>query len=892
MPIPKILRSEYATVLNDITNPYPMYGGRLDPQDETLVKRGGLALSYKIYEELLTDTHCSAVMQKRISAVVGREWEVVPASKRAIDKKAADMVKAHLEALDSRGIVTDKNETILDTGSGFDQVSADQLWSIFYGFSVNEIVWDQDGKEIFPSKIPRRDIRRFSFRTMESGQFALRLMTPSSRWEGEALPPRKFIVQRFNGGGLSEDPYGLGIASKLWYPVFFKRQTGQFWLIFADKWASPTAVAKYAKGTSDEQKDTLLQMLQAIATDAGIVIPDTVAIEFLEAQRTGTVNCYKDLIDFCNNEISKAVLGETGTTDQSSGGGSRARDQIGNEVRIEIAKFDADMLSLTLNRSLVRWIVDFNLPGAKPPKVWRKFPELDNKIDRQAEAGIIQTLVTAGFTPKRDWVAERMEVELEEQEPGMDQGQGVDVTGEGIPDDADTPPDLGALLSGDAGAIPADGAAPIDPAQQQPTEDINGDGVIDESDIPPDLSGVGQTQDQVPTEDINGDGVIDESDIPPDLTGVGEAPSTDEEDETDTPPDLGFAERKKSKKRKQAKFRKIMHEFKSGKLKSSSGDPVKSRKQAIAIALSVTQNYAEGDLTTIDQLVAIAEQELKPEVEKWIKQIARWAKPLPQDVAIDRITEVLEQIDKSTAIDDLTTLLIESEYLGRSDAADQLGQSEPGQLEQQIEDEYSELAIVVIALLLANLAKDLMTAWESGNTDTIAAATNKGWAGENAFRIALIASQNLFSAWRSGHWAVQSTNLTHPYLMWVHDEPMQPRPQHVALDRLVLPVSHPFWKYCYPGCDWGCRCVAVPLTEADLKRRKLQVGTPPTDTTEMRDVVTGEMARIPKVGGIPIASPAFVYSRDTTPKRRAEVILRSGYEGLPDVIRYYLARAI
>lgn len=39
-------------------------------------------------------------------------------------------------------------------------------------------------------------------------------------------------------------------------------------------------------------------------------------------------------------------------------------------------------------------------------------------------------------------------------------------------------------------------------------------------------------------------------------------------------------------KKKNAKVQKVMHEFKTGKLKSSSGSKVKSKKQAIAIALS------------------------------------------------------------------------------------------------------------------------------------------------------------------------------------------------------------------------------------------------------------------------------------------------------------------
>lgn len=39
-------------------------------------------------------------------------------------------------------------------------------------------------------------------------------------------------------------------------------------------------------------------------------------------------------------------------------------------------------------------------------------------------------------------------------------------------------------------------------------------------------------------------------------------------------------------KEKQAKIRRVMKEYKSGALKSSSGGKVKSRQQAIAIALS------------------------------------------------------------------------------------------------------------------------------------------------------------------------------------------------------------------------------------------------------------------------------------------------------------------
>ena len=47
-----------------------------------------------------------------------------------------------------------------------------------------------------------------------------------------------------------------------------------------------------------------------------------------------------------------------------------------------------------------------------------------------------------------------------------------------------------------------------------------------------------------------------------------------------------FKMAKKYSKAAENKVSKVMHEFKSGKLKSSSGDKVQNRKQAVAIGIS------------------------------------------------------------------------------------------------------------------------------------------------------------------------------------------------------------------------------------------------------------------------------------------------------------------
>lgn len=67
-------------------------------------------------------------------------------------------------------------------------------------------------------------------------------------------------------------------------------------------------------------------------------------------------------------------------------------------------------------------------------------------------------------------------------------------------------------------------------------------------------------------------------------------------------------------KQKKAKVAKVMREFKAGKLKSSSGEPVKNRKQAIAIAMSEAGMLLKGKSDAyvdayIDAMICIENEE-------------------------------------------------------------------------------------------------------------------------------------------------------------------------------------------------------------------------------------------------------------------------------------------
>ncbi len=353
------------------------YGGILRQDDATLITRGrGKGL--KIYDELERDCHAYAVLQKRKYAIVAGEWQVDAASEAPLDVKAADLVRAQLEALP------------------FDRICVGLLDAVLKGYAVGEVIWEVRNGEIAVKEIKDRDQTRFVFDTQGNA----RLLTADSMMEGEELPERKFIVHRF--GGKAGHPYGLGLGTRLFWPVFFKRQGITFWLTFADKFGSPTAVGKYPPGSERDEQRKLLGALSALAHDTGVIIPEDMQINFLEAQRAGSVNTHESLARYMDEQISEAVLGETLTTNIGTSG-SYAASNTHNEVREELRDADADMLSDTLNNTLLTWITDLNLPGATPPRLWRSYEEpedLDKKSTRD------KNIRDMGFLPTQKYIDE------------------------------------------------------------------------------------------------------------------------------------------------------------------------------------------------------------------------------------------------------------------------------------------------------------------------------------------------------------------------------------------------------------------------------------------------------------------------------------------------------
>lgn len=344
--LPAAARNLIATARNDIT--IPLFNTVLSPLDDTLLQRGG-GKGLKIYDEIERDTHAYAVIQKRKFALVGRDWEIVPATDAPLDKRAAALVEAELTRLN------------------FDQLCLDLLDATLKGYAVAEIVWKRDGARIVAERIVAHDQRRFTF----GEDWRPRLLTATSPLVGEELPERKFIVHRFGVKG--NNPFGLGLGSKLFWPCLFKREGVAFWLTYLEKFASPTPVGKYPQGTLPEDQNTLLNNLLAMVQAGALVAPIGTEVSFLEAIRSGNAG-YSEWCGYWDTQMALCVFGSTLAT-YVEGQGSRAASETHKEAEEQIIDADADLLTDTLGGSFLRWLVELNFPGAGIPAVRRLRPK-------------------------------------------------------------------------------------------------------------------------------------------------------------------------------------------------------------------------------------------------------------------------------------------------------------------------------------------------------------------------------------------------------------------------------------------------------------------------------------------------------------------------------------
>lgn len=120
----------------------------------------------------------------------------------------------------------------------------------------------------------------------------------------------------------------LGLLLKIAPQALAKKNQFQFWDEFSELFGMPIRIGKT---TSSKQEDinSIESWLQKIGSSGYGVFPEGTEIELKETAKTDAFNVYDKRIDRANSEMSKAILGQTMTTDDGS---SRSQSEVHERV--------------------------------------------------------------------------------------------------------------------------------------------------------------------------------------------------------------------------------------------------------------------------------------------------------------------------------------------------------------------------------------------------------------------------------------------------------------------------------------------------------------------------------------------------------------------------------
>lgn len=372
---PKPTKPELDTeVANRLRDPFETnYLGILRTNDPLLLERGnGGAQSFEMYRDLRRDGKVFSGLQKRKLALISRPWQVDPIDAGDAGQRDAAVVLAMLKSV------------------MFDKLCAELLDALLVGFVPAEIVWTVRNGLITPDRVVKRAQRRFVYvQTDPNASPELHLLTAANMLTGEVLPPKKFIVHRVNQE--DDNPYGMGLGLQLYWPVFFKRKGILSWNKLNDRFGSPTPWGKYPKSAGAKEKGTLFDALRAMSNDGVMMTPEGMSIELLESKLTGSISTQKDLCAYMDSWISEVILSQEAT---QSTGATGAASKEREDVRLDLVQADADLLSDTLNSTLIKWFCEYN--GLAPCQVSRviKKPE-----DLKAASETDVNVASMGFRP-------------------------------------------------------------------------------------------------------------------------------------------------------------------------------------------------------------------------------------------------------------------------------------------------------------------------------------------------------------------------------------------------------------------------------------------------------------------------------------------------------------
>ncbi len=362
---------------------------------------------FALYRDIsVSGSHIFAELQKRKFAILSEPISILPA-----DKENEDDVSA---ASACRAMVANCENWTAGLGHLLDAT----LWPLATAEKIFRPVEDTDtlDKDCPPLTYLLRCLEPinpalYSFHPQVSASPRLPVSASSPAFEPEIhlyptdpngrilydpasaypLDPARHILHRGHLTGQRDNWGGPMRAILFWW---FLAANGRDWFgRTMERYGTPFPVAK--TDSTNQSSVTLLRNALALSTRlGGLVVDNDTSIELMEIASNSAADAYEKFLNVCNREISKVIVGQSGSEIQSQGLGSgmaKAQEQ----VRGDIMAFDRLTLGECLTRQLCSPFLRFNQLKGRVKVIWGGLePE-----EATATGKLLLDLANAGLEP-------------------------------------------------------------------------------------------------------------------------------------------------------------------------------------------------------------------------------------------------------------------------------------------------------------------------------------------------------------------------------------------------------------------------------------------------------------------------------------------------------------
>jgi hypothetical protein len=353
-------------------------------------------------ETLDNDPHLAAVLGKRLGRVSSLNWEVRPAEGPDVDAEKAKNYAA---------VVREQLLNMKDFRKSLFQIA----WGLYDGRSVQENDWIpvslnteaglvklavQGTDWVHPRRINfdgNRSMYIIDDSQSASGNFqsnvGFSLDEAELRRKGLR---RKFILWTPAQFGDYQEREGIALRAMYW--AFFKRFGQRDFMETLELFGKPWRVGTIAEDAQVSQED--VEVAQSILDGLGYsftaLMPRGIELEvFKPGDRAGEMHL--KLVDAVDKQISKLVLGQTGTTDNMAGGLNTSQAGVMQDEQTAILWRDADMLSAVVENDLTDAIIEVNFTAAELPHAPTFHLRADLPPDRKQELERLRLAEDAGL---------------------------------------------------------------------------------------------------------------------------------------------------------------------------------------------------------------------------------------------------------------------------------------------------------------------------------------------------------------------------------------------------------------------------------------------------------------------------------------------------------------